>query len=124
MARKPGEKTSKAAALAQFGDARFDRPRPGLKIPAALECFPIRWNHLIDKEPLKIKEPEHVLIEKAGHFFGTCSSRCAAPAGRAGARHGRRRFALLDSGQITMRKVDGWQGLAEKPSDQIIDLSA
>jgi len=26
--------------------------------------------------------------------------------------------------QITMRKVDGWQSLAEKPSDQIIDLAA
>jgi putative transposase len=27
-------------------------------------------------------------------------------------------WALLPSGQITMRKVDGWQSLAEKPSDQ------
>jgi hypothetical protein len=26
--------------------------------------------------------------------------------------------------QITTRKVDGWQSLAEKPSDQIIDLAA
>ena len=26
--------------------------------------------------------------------------------------------------QMTMRKVDGWQSLAEKPSDQIIDLAA
>ncbi len=33
-------------------------------------------------------------------------------------------WALLASGQITMRKVDGWQTLAEKPSDQIIDLAA
>jgi putative transposase len=32
--------------------------------------------------------------------------------------------ALLASGQITMRKVGGWQTLAEKPSDQIIDLAA
>ena len=32
--------------------------------------------------------------------------------------------ALLASGQITMRKVDGWQTLAEKPDDQIIDLAA
>ena len=31
--------------------------------------------------------------------------------------------ALLASGQITMRKVDGWQTLAEKPPDQIIDLA-
>ena len=33
-------------------------------------------------------------------------------------------WALLASGQITMRKVDGWQSLAEEPSDQIIDLAA
>ena len=33
-------------------------------------------------------------------------------------------WALLASGQITMRKVDGWKSLPEKPSDQIIDLAA
>jgi putative transposase len=33
-------------------------------------------------------------------------------------------WALLASGQITMRKVDGWQSLSEKPCDQIIDLAA
>jgi transposase-like protein len=33
-------------------------------------------------------------------------------------------WALLASGQIIMRKVDGWESLAEKPLDQIIDLAA
>lgn len=33
-------------------------------------------------------------------------------------------WSLLASGQITMRKVDGWETLAEKPSDQLIDLAA
>ena len=33
-------------------------------------------------------------------------------------------WALLASGQITMRKVDGWKTIAEKPSDQTIDLAA
>ena len=33
-------------------------------------------------------------------------------------------WALLASGQITMRKVDGWQTLAEKPDNQIIELAA
>jgi len=33
-------------------------------------------------------------------------------------------WALLASGQITMRKVDGWQTLAEKPTVQCIDLAA
>jgi putative transposase len=33
-------------------------------------------------------------------------------------------WALLASGQITMRKVDGWQTLAIKPTDQPIDLAA
>jgi transposase-like protein len=33
-------------------------------------------------------------------------------------------WALLASGQISMRKVDGWQTLATKPIDQLIDLAA
>jgi putative transposase len=33
-------------------------------------------------------------------------------------------WALMASGQIVLRKVDGWQSLAEKPADQIIDLAA
>jgi putative transposase len=33
-------------------------------------------------------------------------------------------WALLASGQIAMRKVDGWESLAERPSDQTIDLGA
>ena len=33
-------------------------------------------------------------------------------------------WALLASGQINMRKVVGWQGLATKPIDQPIDLAA
>ena len=31
---------------------------------------------------------------------------------------------LLASGQIIMRKVDGWQTLAEKVADQPLDLAA
>ena len=33
-------------------------------------------------------------------------------------------WALLASGQITMRKVDGWPTLAQKPADQPIDRAA
>jgi putative transposase len=33
-------------------------------------------------------------------------------------------WALLASGQITMRKVDGWATLSEKPASQCIDLAA
>ena len=33
-------------------------------------------------------------------------------------------WALLASGQITMCKVEGWKTLADKPSDQTIDLAA
>ena len=33
-------------------------------------------------------------------------------------------WALLASGQITMCKVEGWKTLADKPSDQPIDLAA
>jgi hypothetical protein len=33
-------------------------------------------------------------------------------------------WALLASGPINMRKVDGWQTLAVKPSNQPIDLAS
>jgi putative transposase len=33
-------------------------------------------------------------------------------------------WALLASGQITLRKVDGWRTLAQKPASQMIDLAA
>jgi len=33
-------------------------------------------------------------------------------------------WALLASGQIIMRKVDGWQTLSQKPSAQIVDVAA
>ncbi len=33
-------------------------------------------------------------------------------------------WALLASGQINMRKVDGWQTLAAQPIGQPIDLAA
>ena len=33
-------------------------------------------------------------------------------------------WALLASGQITMRKVDGWQTLSQRPSNRMIDLAA
>jgi putative transposase len=33
-------------------------------------------------------------------------------------------WALLASGQISMRKIDGWQTLATKPVDQQFDLAA
>jgi transposase-like protein len=33
-------------------------------------------------------------------------------------------WALMASGQIIMRKVNGWQSLAEKPAYQIIDFAA
>jgi putative transposase len=33
-------------------------------------------------------------------------------------------WALLASGQVTMRKVDGWQSLAQAPADRAVDLTA
>ena len=33
-------------------------------------------------------------------------------------------WALLASGQTTMRKVDGWQSLGQPPSTSTIDLAA
>jgi hypothetical protein len=42
------------------------RRRGGQKI---LERFPIRWNHLIEKESLRFKDLEHALIEKVEQLF-------------------------------------------------------
>ncbi|MGI8569860.1 MAG: hypothetical protein ACR2KT_12750 [Methylocella sp.] len=33
------------------------------------QAFPIGWNPSIEQESLKLKELEHVLVEKVGHFF-------------------------------------------------------
>jgi len=45
--------------------------------------------------------------------------------GSVGAADGKQAEGLLASGQITMRKVDGWQSLAEKPTEQtMVDLAA
>ncbi len=33
-------------------------------------------------------------------------------------------WPLLASGQIIMRKVDGWERLSERPIDQAVDLAA
>jgi hypothetical protein len=38
-------------------------------VSGCLERVPIKWNHLIDKDSLKIKELEHVLIEKVEQLF-------------------------------------------------------
>ncbi len=36
--------------------------------------MPYAWNYVIEKESLKFKGLEHVLIERADQLFGTCSS--------------------------------------------------
>ncbi len=51
-----------SAAPRTGGWDRFD-------LDLALERFPIRWNHLIEKESLKFKELEHVPIEKVAQLF-------------------------------------------------------
>ncbi len=51
----------------------------------ALERFPIRWNHLIERESLKFNELEHVPIEKVEQLFRNMLQRPAS-----GEPHGRR----------------------------------
>jgi hypothetical protein len=36
---------------------------------ATLERFPITWNHVIEKETLKFRDLEHVLIEEVEQLF-------------------------------------------------------
>jgi hypothetical protein len=51
----------------------FSKSRDGLSRSSstfpALERFPITWNHVVGKESLKIKELEHVLIEKVEQLY-------------------------------------------------------
>ncbi|MBM3563762.1 MAG: hypothetical protein FJX48_11600 [Alphaproteobacteria bacterium] len=54
-----------ARARASRASSARNWPRPH----AALERFPITWNHVIDKESLKIKTLEQVLIEKVCQLF-------------------------------------------------------
>lgn len=56
-----------------------------------------------------LKTPEFVIVDGA--------PRCAEMAAMLF-------WALPASGQIVMRKVDGWETLAQKPSNPIIDLAA
>jgi hypothetical protein len=51
-----------------FSKSRDGLSRSSSTFPAP-ERFPITWNHVIDKDSLKIKELEHVLIEKAEQLF-------------------------------------------------------
>ncbi len=44
-----------------------------------LERFPIRWNHLIEKESLRFKDLEHVLIEKVDQLFRNMLWRAGLP---------------------------------------------
>ena len=39
----------------------------------SIERVTIKWNHLIDKDSLRIKKFEDVRIEKLVNFFGICS---------------------------------------------------
>ncbi len=40
-----------------------------VKARSTLKRFPLRWNHLIEKDALRAKELEHVLIEKVEQLF-------------------------------------------------------
>ena len=52
-------------------ERRFDVEAPNRVFAGGitLERVPIKWNHLIDKDSLKIKELEHVPIEKVEQLF-------------------------------------------------------
>jgi len=53
---------------APYSHASFKAHRQKHNIPDPRRV-PIKWNHLIDKDSPKIKELEHVSIEKVEQFF-------------------------------------------------------
>ena len=63
--RRPMKAKSSRRAVPAFIAAAFAR---GMT-PGQLERLPFTWNCVIEKESLKFKELEHVLIEKAEQHF-------------------------------------------------------
>jgi hypothetical protein len=59
--RFPGERFDLAKILRSPRSAGATIHEPPTQ--GTLERFPITWDHVIEQEPLKIKELEHVLIE-------------------------------------------------------------
>ena len=47
----------------------FFAARSNVRWATYVERVPIKWNHLIDNDSLKLKELEHVLIEKVEQLF-------------------------------------------------------
>jgi hypothetical protein len=62
-------KTRRRFAEIEPGQFRRGRFRAKRGDPKTLERVPIKWNHLIDKNSLKIKELEHGGTEKGEQLF-------------------------------------------------------
>jgi hypothetical protein len=65
---RPGEGSPGDASHIRHG-AQPLAARTGSLTGRALERVPIKWNHLIDKDSLRINKLEHVLIEKVEQLF-------------------------------------------------------
>ena len=65
---------------------------------------------------------DHQAIERLhGEFKPRIKTLCALPNAKTAAMLF---WALMGSGQITMRKVDGWHTLDQAPVEQPLDLAA
>ena len=65
--RKPSSRVEPRAS--RYSRAGHDPKKSATFLDHAPERFPIRWNYLIEKELLRFKELEHVLIEKVDQLF-------------------------------------------------------
>lgn len=103
--------------------------RNGLPAPSCSRCLCPGWSHhtlrLNKSQPNRGTEtliPVTNAIERLHEEFKRrIKTQTVLPSADAAAMLF---WALLASGQISMRKVDGWQTLAIKPIDQPIDLAA
>lgn len=75
------------------------RAAPSTRGAPRPERFPIGWNHLIGKEPLRIKELEHVGIEKGGQLFRNLL--------KGGQGLGSRKLARKETSAVIFRKFGG-----------------
>ena len=116
---RPRRTTSQRAARRSFGNGGSSIARsPIVWKKRAIGCSPLRSCRRANGEAARTTDAIERLHEE---FKRRIKTQTVLPSAETAAMLF---WALLASGQINMRKVDGWKTLATKPIDQPIDLAA
>src|SRR5271170_6296292 len=105
-----------------FGNAldprgRTNHPQPASPRPHGKPVAPV----LAKNQPVWRSRPSKTSVTGRTQFKRRIKTQTVLPSADTAAMLFR---ALLASGQINMRKVDGWKTIATKPIDQQFDLAA